>query len=97
MREVQLPFTVIQGPVLTFPDDAHALVAARTTTDTALRYYVVGFDGSAPRLIASVPRAAMSYFLSPDGKSLIYVPVVAKETRIDAIDFTPVLRAAGIH
>lgn len=96
-RQIQLPFTHIQGSVVPFADGAHALVAAQMAGDTALRYYVAPFSSEPPRLLTDVPRAILSFSLSPDGKHLVYIQVVAKETRIDAVDFTPVLRAAGIH
>ena len=98
IREVQTPFTSVDATHFAMPDRLHVFVAAHTSSDTVQRYYMLPLDGGAPHLLSSVAHAAtFNNFFSPDGKTLVYASVVAKETRIDAVDFTPVLRAAGIH
>jgi len=96
VREVQLPFKkVVRAHA--FPDGSGALVVAQGASDIAPRYYNVQFDGRTPRMIAGEGGVSMTESLSPDGKTLAFVPAVLQGTKIDAVDFTPVLRALGIH
>ena len=97
MREMPTPFTSIRGASSPLPDGKHLFLFATTVTDTVRRYYVVPLDGSAPRSLSLASDATASYMLSPDGKTVVYGGFDSLDTRIDAIDFTPVLRAAGIH
>jgi Tol biopolymer transport system component len=70
------------------------VVLGHAAGDTLNRIYVVGLDGSKPRLIGDAPRWRVSATApSPDGKLLAYTSEGRPTTSIFEIDFGPVLQA----
>ncbi len=90
---MRLPFGSLGGAAL--PNGTYLIVGHTTKGDRQWRLYVVGLDGSTPRLIGDAPAEwdTKSLAPSPDGKLLAYTSEGRYTSKIFEIDFAPSLQA----
>lgn len=97
VHSVDLPLRDVQVSVAAFPDGEHALVIANEAADTTLRFYSVPLNGGAPRAISTGQTGTGNFFMSPDGKIVVFLSAKLVDSQIALVDFSPFLQSILKH
>jgi len=100
IRTLQLPFAVDNA---TFrppfsPDGRHLVLFGKRPGEDVSKVYSVPLDGSAPRVLATLPTTntiAGRLDLSPDGMSVVFTSLGLPTGKIYELDLTPILQVIG--
>jgi hypothetical protein len=94
-RALRLPFGAQFETPQFHPDGRHVVLVGNTPGDSVSRVFLVPLDGTAPRLLGTVP--ALPYDgrleLSPGGRLLVFTTEDAPSTTLYELDLTPILQS----